>query len=182
LNAVIEQLEKDILDKKKQLAELRRAQPPKAVNDYTFQTGKGPIKLSELFGDKSELLLIHNMGQDCKYCSLWADGFNAFCEHLGTRSAFVLVSPDSPEKQREFATERGWKFPMASDTIGQFTRDMGMHFDGDGYWPGISSFEKLPDGTIQRVAWSYLGPGDDYCAIWHMLELLPGGPGEWEPR
>ena len=25
-------------------------------------------------------------------------------------------------------------------------------------------------------------PHDDYCALWHMLDLLPEGAGDWQPR
>ena len=28
------------------------------------------------------LLMIHNMGEACRYCTLWADGFNGFLPHL----------------------------------------------------------------------------------------------------
>ena len=24
--------------------------------------------------------------------------------------------------------------------------------------------------------------GDDFCALWHLFDLLPGGAGDWQPR
>ncbi len=45
----------------------------------------------EMFGDKKQLLLIHNMGQGCRYCTLWADGFNGFLKHLESVMSVVLV-------------------------------------------------------------------------------------------
>ena len=53
----IEELEKELLEKKKELAELRRAQPREAIKNYEFETANGPVKLSELFGDRNDLLI-----------------------------------------------------------------------------------------------------------------------------
>jgi hypothetical protein len=25
-------------------------------------------------------------------------------------------------------------------------------------------------------------PGDDFCALWHILDLLAGGAGDWAPK
>src|SRR5437870_4835284 len=96
----IEELEKEILDKKKELAELRRAQPREAVKDYSFETASGPVKLSDLFDGRPDLLIIHNMGQACPYCMLWADGFNGVLPHLENRTAVVMVNPDPIEQQQ----------------------------------------------------------------------------------
>jgi len=90
----IDELEKEILEKKKELAELRRAQPREDVKDYTFQTANGDVKLSDLFDGRPDLLIIHNMGQACRYCMLWADGFNGVLPHLENRTAVVMVNPD----------------------------------------------------------------------------------------
>jgi len=27
-----------------------------------------------------------------------------------------------------------------------------------------------------------LGPGDDFCSVWHLFNLLPEGPDGWEPQ
>jgi predicted dithiol-disulfide oxidoreductase (DUF899 family) len=109
-----------LADYRRQISELRQkmrdvqaAVEPEAVKDYTFQrAGGGSVRLSELFGDKADLFVIHNMGQSCPYCTLWADGFNGAYRHLSNRAAFVVSSPDTPEKQRKFAESRHWTFPM----------------------------------------------------------------------
>src|ERR1700731_2466909 len=38
---------------------------PEPVEDYRFRTLEGETVLSELFGDKPELFVIHNMGKGC---------------------------------------------------------------------------------------------------------------------
>jgi len=100
-----------LADYRRQIRELRQkmrdvqaAVEPEPVKDYTFRRADGgSVRLSELFGDKADLFVIHNMGQSCRYCTLWADGFNGAYAHLSNRAAFVVSSPDTPEKQRKFA-------------------------------------------------------------------------------
>ena len=44
---------------------------------------------------KRDLIVIHNMGASCPYCTLWADGFNGIYDHLADRAAFVALQPRS---------------------------------------------------------------------------------------
>lgn len=153
------------------------------VRDYTFKRPNGAdVKLSQLFGDGHELMLVHNMGRRCNYCTLWADGFNGVWKHLDDRAAFVVVSPDQPEVQDEFAKSRNWGFPMASCAGTSFTKDMNMEENTGEYWPGISTFTKEKDGTILRRAYTYLGPGDPFCPVWHIFDMLPQGENDWNPK
>jgi predicted dithiol-disulfide oxidoreductase (DUF899 family) len=162
------------------LREAIRAVPPDPVHDYEFQSAGGPVKLSELFGDKDDLFVIHNMGRGCRYCTLWADGFNGVYEHLADRAGFVLSTPDPVEVQQQFAASRGWRFPMVSHAGTSFAEDMGYYLES-GFWPGISAFRRR-DGRIERVSDAPLGPGDDFCTVWHILDLLPEGAAGWEPK
>lgn len=85
------------------------------VKNYEFLGQQNQkIRLSELFGNKKDLILIHNMGNSCPYCTMWADGFNGLLQHLQDRAAFVVSSPDDPMTQKDFASSRGWKFKMIS--------------------------------------------------------------------
>lgn len=179
--AEIEVLEKKIEELKKELAELKRSQPPQPVRDYAFAGQEGDVALSSLFGDKDDLLVIHNMGRGCVYCTLWADGFNGVLPHLEDRASVVLVSPDPPEVQREFAMSRGWRFRMVSDRDREFSKDMDMLVEG-GVWPGVSGFRRQPDGSIVRIAKSYFGPGDDFCSVWPLFDHLMNGANDWEPK
>ena len=154
---------------------------PQPVEDYTLAGADGPVKLSQLFGAKKDLFVIHNMGASCPYCTLWADGFNGLYDHLADRAAFVVVSPDPPPAQKKFAQGRGWRFPMLSHKGTDFAQDMGYRGNSGGWRPGISAF-KREKGKILRVSDAALGPGDDFCALWHILDLLPEGKGDWEPR
>ena len=168
------------------LVELRRRMTPEPVQDYELGSVDGPVRISEMFGDKDDLILIHNMGAGCPYCTMWADEFNGVVHHLESRAAFVVVSPNSPEVQQNLARKRGWRFPMYAAEGTTFVKDMGFQReDGgfmSGYQPGLSVFHRNEDGTIERVSKDYFGPGDLYCGVWHLFDLLPGGRGDWAPQ
>ena len=186
LRQEIEQLEQKLREKEQELERLRREEPPEFVGDFILrESGEESVALSRLFGDQDDLIVIHNMGSRCPYCTLWADGFNGVLPHLQDRAAFVLVSPDTPQIQAEFASGRGWKFRMVSNADSGFTEAMGFTAEHEGqtyFKPGASTFRRQPDGAITRIAQVQFGPGDVYCAPWHLFELLEGGVGKWGPK
>jgi predicted dithiol-disulfide oxidoreductase (DUF899 family) len=154
----------------------------KQVDDYVFKDWNNKdVKLSNLFGSKEDLILVHNMGKKCSHCTMWADGFNGVVDHLQDRAAFVVVSPDSPETQKVFATSRGWKFKMLSTKDSPFNKDMGFETNNEA-GPGVSVFQKTGQGKILRVAKDEFGPGDPYCIVWHFFDLLPKGDNGWLPK
>ncbi|QHE52710.1 DUF899 family protein [Pontibacillus sp. HMF3514] len=171
----IHALELELLEKKKELAALRKSLPERSVENYEFVRTTGEeVTLLELFGNKDELIVIHNMGKGCSYCTLWADGFNGVDHHLKQKAEFVVSSPDSPVVQEDFAASRKWQFPMVSVSESTFAEDMGFKKDGH-YHPGVSTFRKDEKGQIYLHAQAPLGPGDDYCVTWHLFDLLPSG-------
>lgn len=177
--------EKTVRAEMEKLFALHKSRPPATVQDYTFATAKGSVKLSELFGDKNELILIHNMGKQCVYCTLWADGFNGFSGHLENRAGFVLINNDSVEEQNAFAASRGWKFKTASAKGTSFSKDMGFLDDKGGKMPGTSVYTKSADGTIQHRTRAGFGPGDVFSSIWSLFDLLPTaqpGAEDWSPK
>lgn len=171
---------KQIAGIREEMRELQRSIEPEEVKDYAFSTPTGPVRLSELFGDKDTLFVIHNMGASCPNCTLWADGFNGIVPHLEDRAAFVMASPDDPRKQQEFKASRGWRFRMVSHHNTSFAADMGYRAE-DGWMPGVSVFKKRGD-KLFRVADTRFSPGDDFCSIWHFFDLLPEGPAGWRPK
>lgn len=178
----IKNLEAKIDALNEELFKLRAAAPAQPVSDYTFSTESGPVRLSDLFNGKKELVLIHNMGRGCDYCTMWADGFESMLRHIESRAAFVVVSPQSPEKQSAARAERGWTFRMVQDEDKNFTKDMGFLTEKEGWWPGTSAFVMNDDGTISRTGKAIFGPGDAFCPPWHFFSLFPGGAADWEPK
>jgi len=153
---------------------------------YVFTEGENtPVSLSELFGTQDDLIVIHNMGRSCNYCSLWADGLNGVLDHLSSRTSVVLMNADSAEEQRSIATNRGWKFRMIRDTECAFTDAMGFRTDHEGkkyLQPGYSVFHRNDDGSITRTGYDAFGPGDVYMGVFHMFDMLADGGEGWQPR
>jgi len=122
------------------------------------------------------------MGAGCNYCTLWADGFRGVAEHIRQRCAFVLCSDDEPEAVKAFADKRGWNYPCISGQGSDFARTMGYRDDKGKPLPGVSAFHKNRDGSIVRTGHTPFGPGDDFCAVWPMFDLLEGGVNGWSPK
>lgn len=178
----IDKLEQEIMEKKKMLVQLRKSVSEQKVDNYLFTTVENrEVTLHELFQNKDELIVIHNMGKSCSYCTMWADGFNGVYEHLIQKAAFVVSSPDEPEVQEDFAASRGWVFPMISTKGTTFKEDFGFQKDGF-YYPGVSTFRKDESGNIYHHAKASLGPGDDYNVVWHLFDLLPSGSEDFQPK
>lgn len=163
------------------MRETRNATEPEEVADYVFTNPNGAVRFSELFRDKRDLIVIHNMGSSCPNCTLWADGFNGIYDHLASRAAFVVSSPDTPDAQRKFAESRGWCFPMVSHHGTSFAADMGYRSENGGWLPGISVFRR-ERGRILRTSDTGFSPGDDFCTLWHMFDLLADGTAGWQPK
>jgi predicted dithiol-disulfide oxidoreductase (DUF899 family) len=179
--ARVRELREQISQLQRELMEMRRATPV-TVPNYAFETIQGTVTMKELFGSHRDLILIHNMGKDCRYCTLWADGLNGHAPELQSRAAFVLLSADTPEVAAGFATGRGWRFPVVSEASRQISKDTGFISPEGDPWPGCSTYRLQDDGTILRVAATEFGPGDGYCAVWPLFDLLLDGPGDWEPN
>ncbi len=171
---------------KQKLAEARKRRPKEVIEDYVLQDIDGnDVRLAELFGGKDDLIVVHNMGASCIYCTVWADGLAGLIPHISDRAALILCSPDKPEDMKKFAAKRNWDFKMVSAAESSFPRDMGFWMDEGpqaGPWPGVSLFKREPDGSITRVGKTFLGPADEFCAVWPLFEMLEGGAKGWEPK
>ena len=115
--------EKQLFELTQKVAQLRKDTKPTPVKNYSFKTVEGDVSLLNLFGDKDILFLVHNMGQGCRYCTLWADGLNSFLPHLESQFAVALVSKDPPHLQRTFANSRNWRYKMASHGGGDYAKE-----------------------------------------------------------
>lgn len=182
MNPTVRELERKLAEVQRELAAARASATPEPVRDFLLtDTAGGSVRLSDLFGERRELLVIHNMGKRCVYCTLWADGLVSMVPHIESRAALVLASPDPPEVVGEFARGRRWPYRCVSTVGSEFSKTMGYEVNGSPM-PGVSAFVKRDDGSILRTGSSPFGPGDQFCPIWHLWELLPGDPMGWAPR
>lgn len=178
-------LQEEIFAKQKELAELRLAQEAEEISNYEFKNAKGlNSSLLELFGEDEELLVIHNMGKSCVYCTMWADVISGMHHIIRDRVKLVLTSPDNYKVMSEFANSRNWTLDCYSYEGSNFSVDLGFAKDKNErrwYSPGVSALIRKGN-KIYRRSYDFFGPGDSYCAPWHFFALLPEGNAKWEPK
>lgn len=127
--------EKELTRQSDEVARRRRALPWVLVEkNYEFDTDEGRASLKELFRGRSQLLVYHLMfGPDyrapCPSCSMIADGFNGFWEHLAHHDVMLWAVSRAPlEKLQERKERMGWTFPWASSFNSDFNFDYGVGF------------------------------------------------------
>ncbi len=179
-SAEIQKLEAEIGALSRKLGQLRKDTAPQRVKNYKFQDLNGEHTLLDLFAGKEQLLAIHNMGQGCRYCTLWADGMNGFLPHLENEFSVVLFSKDSPTLQRQFANSRGWHFRMFSHGGGEYIQEQSV-MTGERNGPGLVCYFRKGDEIFRKNA-SAFGPGDQFCSLWHIISLAGRNEENWTPQ
>lgn len=182
----------------------RRALPwVKIDENYIFETEEGDVSLSDLFGDKSQLVVYHFMfgpewTEGCKSCSFWADSFNGLEPHLNGRDiAFVAVSRGPMSLLSPFKKRMSWSFNWVSSHLSTFNADFNVsfgsdhkpenpvtyNFKDDTIYPmdeahGTSVFAKDEDGNIYHTYSTY-GRGLDVTnAAYSYIDMVPMGRNE----
>ena len=179
-SAEIAELEMELYQKTLELHNLKKEAEQVEVNDYEFDTLGGTATLKSLFAGNDTLLMIHNMGQACRYCMIWGDGLNGFLPHLESRMSVVMVSKDDPQTQNRYAHSRGWRFRMASHGGGDYIKDQSTQTGVDNM-PGVVCYH-LKEGKIFRSNAAMFGPGDLYCSVWNFLALAGITSDDWTPQ
>lgn len=199
--------ELELRDQIEAVAAQRRALPiGRSVPDYVFQEGPwdlarnepgdaSDVRMSELFtGAHDTLVVLHLMfaptdAEPCVMCSMWADGYNAVTPHLEQHASVALVAKAEIGQLRSWARRRGWdRIRLISSSGNTFNRDFAFENAQGGQEPGLSTFSRLPDGTIRHrysIGAEFNAEAqrgiDLYSPVWQMLDLLPAGRGEWYP-
>jgi len=183
VKAQIENLHKEIEAKNKDLLALKLQLGGAEVKDYTLHNVQGEsVSFYSLFRDQDELLIIHNMGKGCSYCTLWADGFNGTVSHFNNRINWALVSPDEPGDLKQFAESRNWQFDVYSSHNSSFKKDLGFIMENGSTAPGFSVFTKSDEGKVTHYAYDWFGPGDQFSPIWHFMQYFPKRNNNWSPK
>ena len=195
--------EKEFTKLRDQLSKQRIGLPwEKVEKEYVFQGLGGPIKLSELFDGRSQLIVYHFMyGPDwdagCKTCSFLADHFNPAVVHLNQRDVSFVAASNAPLENIEGYKKRmGWSFLWVSSFKNDFNQDYSVSFTeeeierGDAYYnyaekgfpsteaPGASVFYKDSDGVIYHTYSAYERGLDMFITAYHYLDIVPKGRDE----
>ena len=168
-------------------AEIRALPWVKMPSTYTFHTLSGDKTLAELFGDKSQLFMVHFMlapGRDaCSSCSFWADHYGGLKFHLPQRDvAFTVISRAPLQEIEAYKKRMGWDFEWVSSYGSEFNYDMERSvrdppagFSGEE--PGFCVFFR-EGGEVFRT-YSTTGRGIEVLnGTYGVLDLVPNGRDE----
>jgi len=194
--------EKEYTHLRDELAQLRQELPwVKVQKPYSFETPCGTRPLSDLFGNKPQLLVYHFMfgpdsAEGCPSCSMIADALNGIAPHVAQRDiSLMLVSRAPLEKLQAFKTRMVWdNLFWASSEKSDFNQDFGVTLNeaqmksGKVYnygtqnfpkpeAPGMSAFIKRGDDVYH--AYSTYGRGlEELLGVYSLFDLAPNGRNE----
>lgn len=181
------------------VAALRRALPRggEVLRDFELVGEAGPVRFSELFGEKDTLLVYSMMfgpqrKAPCPMCTSFLSSWNGTAVDLRERVAIAVTARSPIERLLGFQRERGFShLPFFSDPSGEYTRAYVNAEDED--VPGFSVFTRK-DGVISHfysgeMSGAMSDPGEDprgapdLNPLWTMLDYTPEGRGkDWYPK
>ena len=182
--------ERELLEKTKAVAAKRRQLPDggQLKEDYVFQwasDGKAGqrVKFSELFGNKSSLLLYSWMfgpawDKPCPSCTSLMDGFDRTWYSVSQDVAFAAIAKAPHEKIDAWAKQRGWlQIPLLSGYGSPFQADYKCQAENDDMQLPVMHVFKKRDGKIFHF-WgteSMMNHVDTVWPYWNLLDFTPAG-------
>ncbi len=195
--------EKEFVQLRDQLSQHVRSLPwVKVGKDYVFEGPDGRLRLDDLFGTKSQLIVYHFMfdegwDEGCPSCSLVTDSLEPTIPHLGGRDvALALVSRAPLAKLLSFKQRMGWNLNWVSSEGSDFNQDFQVCTDevnpsGEylynytmmsryplGELPGLSVFSRDAAGQIFHTYSTYARGLETFIGTYSLLDLVPNGRDE----
>ncbi len=188
------------------VARMRRKLPlgGPVPEDYVFEE-QGPngesrtVKLSELFLDKLDTLLIYSymygpsMKQPCPMCTSFLDSVEGAAMHLTQRANLAVVAKSPIGRIKDFAKTRDWRrLRLLSSASNTYNRDYHGENAAGGQLPMLNVFARR-NGKIHHfyaTELQFMPPEkgqnqrhiDMMWPLWNLLDLTPEGRGtDWFP-
>lgn len=197
------QKEKEFTRLRDELSRQRRELPRERVEkNYVFQGHSGPEAFADLFDGRSQLVIYHFMfgpgwSEGCPSCSYLSDHFDGMTIHLAHRDVtFAVVSRAPYAEISAFKQRMGWRFHWVSSFGSDFNYDYHVSFTkeerdkGTVHYnytdmkfpseeaPGLSVFQKDPDGKIYHTYSSFARGLDILVGTYNVLDHVPKGRDE----
>lgn len=183
------------------VAALRRNLPPggPVPEDYVFQGGDGPVRLSELFDGKPTLITYNWMfgpqrERPCPMCTSLLSALDGEMPDILQNVAFAVIARSPVDRMLAFAQERGWRhLRLYSSGGNDFNRKYAFEDPETGDNAAFNVFTRR-DGGIRHFWGDEMGPesadpGQDprgvanAMPIWSLLDLTPEGRRpDWYPK
>jgi predicted dithiol-disulfide oxidoreductase (DUF899 family) len=195
--------EKEFTRLRDDLSRGRRELPWERVEKkYVFDGPKGKESLTDLFENRSQLVVYHFMfspeaHEGCPHCSFWADNFNSNVIHLNHRDVnFAAISRAPIGKIEAFKKRMGWSFKWLSSGQNDFNYDYMVSFrpeateSGTIFYnyrkldmkiadrEGVSVFYKDANSEIFHTYSTYARGIDLLNTAYNYLDLVPKGRDE----
>jgi predicted dithiol-disulfide oxidoreductase (DUF899 family) len=184
------------------LSEQRRALPPGPVipTSYRFKLADGSeVGLRELFGTQNTLITYFWMygperDRPCPMCTNWLGGVNGNALDIEQRAALKVLGRSPVDRQRAFATERGWKHLDFVQTLGDaYAKDLRVLDDKGNEGAAIVIYKRIGDEVrlfyAVEMPPAAADPGQDprtapdIAPLWSLLDLTPEGRDpHWYPK
>ena len=179
-----------LVEKVKALAAMRRQLPlgGKLKEDYEFRWANAgkvgePVRLSELFADKSTLILYNFMfgpGWDnpCLSCTSLMDGFDRSAYQVSQDAAFCGIAKAPAEKINAWAASRGWdQINLVSGFDTTYQADYHCQGENDDMqWPILHVFRKHDDVIYHFWGTELQGNHvDTVWPYWNIMDFTPEG-------
>jgi len=167
--------------------------------DYLFEGADGPVRLSELFADRKDTLLVYSYmfgpeAAPCVMCTSILDALDGEAPHVVQRVNFVVVVRSPIERVLEFTRARGWRnLRLLSSADNTYNADYFGETSRDEQQPMMNVFVRR-NGAIHHTYGTELlfvpsEPGQEgrhvdlIWPLWNLLDLTPEGRGtQWYPR
>ena len=189
--------EAELRAKNEEVAEVRRQLPPGGLaDDYQFDGVDGPVRLSELFEDGKDTLILYSfmygpdMAEPCPMCACYADGADGYVPHLKRRINYALVARSPIDRFAALGEARGWRHHRLLSAAGNsYTQDYHGETPDGNQLPMANVFVRGDDGI--RHFWSsellfeptewHARHIDQLWPLWHYFDLTPEGRGDFMP-
>ena len=182
--------EQALIEKVKAVAAKRRTLPPggELKEDYVFQwavDGKvgERVSFSELFGDKSSLLLYSfmfgpNWDKPCPSCTSLVDGFDRTWYSVSRDAAFAAIAKAPAEMINDWARTRGWsQIPLVSGYESSYQADYKCQAENDDMQLPVMHVFTKRDGRIFHF-WgteTMSNHVDTVWPYWNLMDFTPEG-------
>jgi predicted dithiol-disulfide oxidoreductase (DUF899 family) len=192
------------------VARIRRKLPlgGPVSEDYVFEEGPAdpgkagaahPVKLSELFRDNLDSLLVYsymfgpNAPQPCPMCTSFLDSLEGSAIHLTQRANLAVAAKSPIGRIRQFAKSRGWRrLRLLSSANNTYNRDYHGETPAGSQLPMMNVFVRRKGKIYHSYATElqFLPPDkrqnqrhiDMMWPLWNLLDLTPEGRGaDWFP-
>ncbi|MFJ8359823.1 DUF899 family protein [Streptomyces sp. NPDC093984] len=195
----------ELMRHREKVAARRRALPQgPVVDDYVFLEGPAdldegdtPVRevtLSGLFTAPDRPLIVYHFmygklqTDPCPMCTLWIDGFNGVAHHIAQNADFAVAAAADPPTLRQHARDRGWsRLRLLSCGDSTFKYDLGSEDEDGAQDSTVSVFTRDGDGAVRHFYSAHPRMAEDIDQrgidllnpVWHLLDLTPGGRGDW---